>query len=330
MKSSNASASAFGWDFQSNAAIMLMLKNIEKASKVKVEGSTEDVEITFADGKMLMSQVKAVVRPDDYSHVMGKLEAGLRTLNNAAKLSNVEQLVFVTNSPNPFNDLTTMYKFSSPLNTVPFSELPSACQQTISSICTSKGFDFDTASLTVCVMQFHGENEDERYKVLSTLTAEFLNNLGVYKISTSQLLTHWQHSFTVNASQLTTSITKKRIVWPIIAILCEVSEDDAKLADNDESDVYEILQKYRSVINNNSECFEFLSRVLSDYNEFHSEMKSKERTQKFIEENWQDYKNCFDLKSADQTTEEMVIRLTVSNVLRSRKVIAEIKGKVKL
>ena len=49
----------------------------------------------------------------------------------------------------------------------------------------------------------------------------------------------------------------------------------------------------------------------------------------FSELGW-DYKNCFDLKSADQTTEEMVIRLTVSNVLRSRKVIAEIKGKVKL
>ena len=34
-KSSNATASAFGWEFQSNAAIMLMLKNIESASKVK-------------------------------------------------------------------------------------------------------------------------------------------------------------------------------------------------------------------------------------------------------------------------------------------------------
>lgn len=33
-KSSNATASAFGWDFQSNAAIMLMLKNIENASRV--------------------------------------------------------------------------------------------------------------------------------------------------------------------------------------------------------------------------------------------------------------------------------------------------------
>lgn len=330
MKSSNATPSAFGWDFQSNAAIMLMLKNIEKASKVKVEGLTEDVEITFTGGKMLMSQVKSVVKPDDYSHVKEKLEAGLRTLNNAAKLSDIEQLVFVTNSPNPFNDTTTMFKFSSPLNIVPFSELPVVCQQTITDICLSKGYDFDTTLLTVCVMQFHGENDDERYKVLSSLTTGFLNNLGVRKISTEQLLTLWQHSFAVNATQLSTSITKKRMVWPVIAILCEVGEDDAELDDYDESDFTEILQKYRSVINNNSERFEFVTLILSDYNEFHPEMKSKERTKKFINENWENYKDCFDLRSADQTTEEMVICLTVTNVLRSRRVIADIKGKVKL
>lgn len=330
MKSSNASASAFGWDFQSNAAIMLMLKNIEKASKVKVEGQSEDVEITFTDGKMLMSQAKSVMVPDDYSHVKEKLDAGLRTLNNAAKMNDVEQLIFITNSPNPFNDTNTMFKFSSPLNIVPFSELPTSCQQTINDICSSKGYDFDKALLTVCVMQFHGENDDERYKVLTSLTTEFLNILGVHKISTDSLLTLWQHSFAVNASQLTTSITKKRMVWPVIAILCEVGEDDAELEDYDYSDATEILQKYRSVINNNSERFEFVSRVLSDYIEFHPEMKSKERTKKFTDGNWQNYKDSFDLKSADSTTEEMVIRLTVANVLRSRKVIAEIKGKVKL
>ena len=49
-KSSNATSSAFGWDFQSNAAIMLMLDNIKEAFKVKVEGENEDVEITFNKG----------------------------------------------------------------------------------------------------------------------------------------------------------------------------------------------------------------------------------------------------------------------------------------
>ena len=330
VKSSNASASAFGWDFQSNAAIMLMLKNIEQASKVKVEGSTEDVEITFADGKMLMSQVKSVVKSDDYSHVIENLGKGLQTLNNAAKISNVEQLVFITNSPNPFNDPMTTHMFSSPLNIVPFIELPNICQEKIKSICTSKGYDFDIALLTVCVMQFHGESEDERYKVLSALTTEFLNSLGANKISTNQLLTLWQHSFNVNASQLTTSITKKRMIWPVIAILCEISEDDAELDEYDESDVAEILQKYKSVINDKSERFDFASRVLSDYIEFHPKMKSKEKTPKFIAEKWQDYKDSFDFRAADQTIEEMVVRLTLSNIIRSRRVIANIKGKVKL
>lgn len=330
MKSSNASASAFGWDFQSNAAIMLMLKNIEKAATIKVEGSTEDVEIIFSNGKMLMSQVKATTNPDDHSNVKAKLAEGLRTLNNAAKLPNVEQLVFVTNSPNPFNDFTTMYRFSSPLNTIAFPDLPAICQQAITDICTSKGYDFDTALLTVCVMQFHGENTDERYKVLSYLTTEFLNNLGVHKISTAALLSLWQHTFAVNASQFAISISKKQMVWPIIAILCEVSGDDVAFQEYDENDVVETLKKYKHVINNNSERFEFISRILSDYNEFHPEMTSKERTKQFIDDNWQNYSDSLDMKSAEASVQELLIRLAITNVLRSRTVIAEIKGKVRL
>lgn len=329
-RSSNATASAFGWEFQSNAAIMLMLKNIEEASKVKVEGESEDVEITFSNGKMLMAQAKSVMSPDDISFVISKLEAALKTLNKASETANVEQLIYVTNSPNPFNDVTTMYKFSSPLNMVPFSELPASCQRAIGDICSTNGYSVDTSMLMVCVMQFHGESEDERYKVLQSLTMEFLNSLGVDKVSASQMLSLWQNSFRVNASQRTSIITKESMVWPIIAIQCEVRETDAELEDYDESDVTEVLQKYRAVINNNSERFEFVSKVLSDFNDFYPAMKSRERVGRFISERWEQYKNDFDLKNADSTTEEIAICLTLSKILKSRRVIAEIKGKVKL
>ncbi len=329
-RSSNATASAFGWEFQSNAAIMLMLKNIENASKVKVEGENEDIEITFSNGKLLMAQAKAVENPDDFRNVKGKLDAGLRTLSAASTIANVEQLVFVTNSPNPFNDVATMYKFSSPLNMVPFSDLPMSCQKSISNICSTNGYSIDNSMLTVCVMQFHGESEDERYKVLQSLTMEFLNCLGVDKVSTNQMLLLWQNSFRVNASQKTSIITKESMVWPIIAVQCEVRETDADLEDYDTSDVAEILQKYRAVINNNSERFEFVSKVLSDFNDFYPAMRSRERVARFISEKWEQYKSDFDLKNTDSATEEVVIRLTISNVLKSRKVIAEVKGKVKL
>ena len=120
------------------------------------------------------------------------------------------------------------------------------------------------------------------------------------------------------------------MVWPIIAILCEVSEDDTELGDYDSSDVAEILQKYRAVINNNSERFEFISRVLSDFYEFHPELKSKERVNRFISEKWMDYKSDFDLRNADSDIEKMVICLTISNVLKKRREIAKIKSRVKL
>ena len=329
-RSSNATASAFGWEFQSNAAIMLMLKNIIDASKVKVEGETEDIEITFSNGRVLMAQAKAVENPDDFGNVKRKLEEGLRTLNVASKITDVEQLVFVTNSPNPFNNTRTMYKFSSPLNIVPFSELPSSCQKSISDICAKNRYSINTSMLTIYVMQFHGESEDERYKVLQSLTERFLSDLGVERVSTGQILSLWQRSFTVNASQRTTSITKESMIWPIIAILCEVRESDTELDDYDLSDVAEILQKYRAVINNNSERFEFVSKVLSDFYDFYPGMKSRDRVERFISEKWGQYKSNFDLKKADSTTEEIVIRLTLSKVLKSRRVIAEIKGKVKL
>ncbi len=329
-KSSNATASAFGWEFQSNAAIMLMIKNIFEASKVKVEGENEDIEITFFNRKRLMAQAKAVENPDIFKNVKRKLEEGLRTLNAAFKIADVEKLIFVTNSPNPFNIKQTMYKFSSPLNAVPYSELPSECQRSINDICSKNGYDMDTSMLTICVMQFHGESEDERYKVLQFLTAEFLQHLGVDKVSSSQVLSLWQNSFRVNASQRTSEITKESMIWPIIAIQCEARETDIELDDYDASDVSEILQKYRAVINNNSERFEFVLRVISDFNDFCPSMKTKQRVEKFVSERWEFYKSYFGLHNTDSVTEEVVVRLTLLKILKSRRVIAEIKGKVKL
>ena len=51
MSDRNASASAFGWDFQVNAAILFLLDNIEEAERIRVEGANEGIEITLNDKK---------------------------------------------------------------------------------------------------------------------------------------------------------------------------------------------------------------------------------------------------------------------------------------
>lgn len=105
---------------------------------------------------------------------------------------------------------------------------------------------------------------------------------------------------------------------------------ETDLEDYDEADVTEILRKYKAIINNYSERFEFVSMVLSDFHDFYPTLKSKERVKRFISERWEQYKRDFDLKNADTDIEEIVIRLTLSKILKSRREIVRIKGRVKL
>ena len=42
-KNHNAAASAFGWEFQVNAAMVLFIRNLPEAASVIVEGACDDI-----------------------------------------------------------------------------------------------------------------------------------------------------------------------------------------------------------------------------------------------------------------------------------------------
>lgn len=108
---SNASASAFGWDFQTNAAILLMLENIQHAKSIKVEAQTEDIEITLDNNNIIYSQAKSLEDINSTSNLLSKLKEGIRTLNNAYNNGNAESLIYITNHSNPFNDKQSIQYF---------------------------------------------------------------------------------------------------------------------------------------------------------------------------------------------------------------------------
>ena len=139
MSSRNASPSVFGWDFQVNSALLLMLENIKEAKRVRVEGADEDIEITLQDQSKIYAQAKAVVKPDDYTHVIDKLTDALETLNLAAKNGDGVLFTYVTNSPNPFNNQRTMSFFTGRTH-LDFDELPYDAQNKIEEIILSKGY----------------------------------------------------------------------------------------------------------------------------------------------------------------------------------------------
>lgn len=332
MKSSNASAAAFGWDFQSNAAIMLMLKNITSVASVKVEGETEDIEIQLDSGKMVYSQVKSVFKPDDYSNVISKMQASLRTLNNAAKNENVEKLIYITNSPNPFNNIQNMYAFSGSLTSLEYEQLPDSCKAKIEELCQINSYSFNRAMLSIYVMQFHGDGEN-RFKVIKDLTNEFLESieLGDRGLG-ANILKYWQSIFSNNATLQDTSITisKKQMIWPLIVSVCRVDRNDAILADCDDCDFEEIEGRYLAIINNKAERFEFISKVMTAYSTYKPHMQSAEKVKEFIATQWLNYQDEFDAPNMDVEILEKVVKLTLGNVIRSRRRITTIKREVNL
>ena len=50
--------SLFGFDFQVNAAIILMLENIKELKSLRLEGEKEDIELTLENGEKILAQAK--------------------------------------------------------------------------------------------------------------------------------------------------------------------------------------------------------------------------------------------------------------------------------
>lgn len=332
MRGTNASSSAFGWDFQVNAGIVLMLMNLRHSQSVRIEGKTEDVEITLINGRKIHAQAKSVYDSDDYSHVIDKLNKALTTLANAQSMSETERLIYATNSPNPFNDVQSMQAFSGSCAYLPYTDLPKVCKDRIDTLCDNHKPTLLKDNLHVLVFDFRGDGEN-RYRVVRDKTNELLAQLNLSDRGWGkQTLDVWHREFRCNSSQhnLSLKITKKQMLWPLIVWLCEVGDDDARFDDCDEADVNEILSRYKTVICDNAERFEFITKVMTAYSGFETGLPSKTRTNRFVSENWYNFIGEFALPNTDESIAEMVVKIAVHNVIKSRHQIASVKKAVNL
>ncbi len=58
----NASPRVFGFDFQVNATIFLLLDNIKELKAIRMEGASEDIELTMNNGSQIMAQAKGIIK----------------------------------------------------------------------------------------------------------------------------------------------------------------------------------------------------------------------------------------------------------------------------
>lgn len=338
-RSTNASLVEFGWDFQHNAGIVIMLQNIERANAVRIEGQKEDIEVTLDNGKKIYAQAKSVVRIDDYRNVSANLKKSLGTLNEAWQSGDGERLIYITNSPNPFGNQRTMMQFVGPTVLLPYEELTEDCQQKIDDCYKDKKLSFPREKLSVLVIGFNGNDDRVRYRNIEDYIGRFLEKIGLRGefYWGEKAMARWQELFGKNASKTDQSIkiSKQKMMWPLIVWLCEDWKSSALLEDFDLADRAEIGRRYKAVIDDVGENFRFVTRVLRAYDEYRIKTEdriksSAERTKSFLAENWVEFKDAFALQGADAEVEKAVITLAVAQVIHRRREISRIKEAIRL
>lgn len=323
----NASPSAFGWDFQANAAILLMIENIKQAEKIRVEGADEDIEITLHNKEKIYAQVKAVERPENYTHVVDKLAAALETLNLAAKNGNGKLFTYITNSPNPFNNQKIMNYFTGNTH-LDFDELSSQAQKRVLDLLKEKNYDdLDVNKMDIRVIPFYGRDLKNRYKEILSSIDNLLAESSIDVVGVNrEILRIWQRDFFQNATIPDTeiSITKEKMMWPLIVLVVDrVAANDYK-KDFDDDEVDEIENNYKMVINQQTLLYEFVTKVICDF------IQAKLSVKKFINANWENYVETISMVRADDHTREILIKIILHRILTQRNNISNLKKEIGL
>lgn len=322
----NASSSAFGWDFQINSAILLMIDNIEDVSYIKVEGKHEDIELYLNNGKTIYAQAKSFVNPYDDKNISTKLSKGLETLNDtASKNKNVEKLIYITNHSNPFNDARIIQSFYG-YTRRSYDDLPDIAKEYIDKIINDKKYTNINKSLFyIYVFPFDGSDLKNRYKLIREEVRNFLDGLKVEGISLNDLLGIWQNdcfqNSTINNENI--KLKKEDFIWPIIILSLDKY---IEIEDLDEGILQEVNDRYKSLINRFENRFSLITKVLFDFDTFKEGNSHKEKIDLFINKKWNEYsKDVFTDDIYNHEVKEYVLKSIIKKILDKRFIIDKIK-----
>lgn len=333
-KDRRATAVMFGFDFQVNAAIVLMLENIESLKSLRLEGNFEDIELELDTDEYILAQAKAVEKSStDFKNVRTNLHKAMISLSEGAQKSNAKQLILITNSPNPLNENESKNLFLGAAHRE-FNSLPESSQKLILDYLKEIESPLDTQKFMIQILPFETDNDAERYKIVRQAVDDFIGdlNLNIPGIG-KKLLRIWHDDVFKNGTKKDADIKlhKKDIIWPVLVIATDIERCDEAFANYFDTSLYEeIVHQYQEVIDSCCERCEFFIKVLCDYNEFQSTKKPSEKCVDFALTKWEDYIPELALKNADEETQKGLIQIILYNIVRNRLMIDRIKKGVKL
>lgn len=328
-----ANAVMFGFDFQVNAAIVLMIENIEDLKSLRLEGNLEDIELELKNNQYILAQAKSVEKSSsDFRNVRKNLKNALITLSEGSQKVNVKQLILITNSPNPLNEKNPIIFWADAHRD--FSSLPDSSKAIIKKYIDQINKPLDIDKFMIQILPFETDNDKEKYKVVKRVIDDFVGdlNLNIPGLG-KKLMNIWHEEIFKSGTKKDASIklNKKDVVWPIMVIATDIERCDDQFAEYFDSGTYdEIVRQYKDTIDSHCERCEFFIKVLCDYNEYETSKKLSEKCLDFAMNKWKDYLAEFEIENIGEETLQELIQIILYTIVRNRNMINKIKKGVKL
>lgn len=329
MNSTQASATIFGFQFQINAAIYLMLKHFSDFDQIKVEGSQEDIELFLHDNKKIYAQAKSKEFPtkDNKGH-SEKLRDALRTLSNVDDRGNYD-LMYISNlEENPLNSGTKEFDGISFLK---YDELKEESKKKIDHQISNENYNIDTSRLIIAKIPFYGDDWEQRHKEISKKMSEFISDVSPSLSSfANRIITIWEEEFLHNASVKSPKITinKENVVWGLV--VCKLQLDDVKKFDEkleiEETDFLEAIDEYEKIIDIKSSTFLDYNKIISLYSQYKLKSDKSVSIYEFIQGNKDEIFNLiFPDKNKDDIVLQACAKIIAKEIILRSKSIEEIK-----
>lgn len=280
MGNSSAVPSNFGWDFQVNAAIVMLLNNIDYFSSIRMEGRNEDIEVNLINNMKIYAQAKSITRFDDYKNCISNLKKAVKTLSNVDLTDNNYELVYITNTPNPLSNQNEMSQFYGEVKKG-YNEITNKGQATIDkAILDLENLDTNNIEIfkekfSIQVIPFHSDDLKIRYRVVYAKLNDYLSTLHTSLTAHTELiLKTWQSDIFKNGSvsNQDVSLSKRELHLPIL--VADLASSSIFEIDNelglgfDESEIEEYERYYDVLIGNNIHDYSILTRIYKSYHNF--------------------------------------------------------------
>ena len=272
--SRNASSVIFGFEYQINVAIYFMFSYLENIKCIRVEGETQDVEVTLINKSRYMIQAKAQSK-DLYnnSNNSTKLKSAMLGLAESDS-KDVEYLFYASNMINPLNTSTNEFeKYDVTIRK--YNELSPESKKKIDAQINNnisengKKYDINREKLVIIKIPFFGDFEKEKYKYIYEEAKNVLGMMSDTLVDKHRTIVKYCESKFLDNSATNPKIKITKEEFCNWIILTEVETLD--LSNNhidigiDELDYYEAYQKYQNYVDEKISSYENHSKVYSLY-----------------------------------------------------------------